>query len=203
MSTCAILVVFALGLMSVYDELWQWYASGVVFGLAGSFLFVVPAPILIGNWFYRRTGLATGVAMAFSGIGAAAFSPLFTLLIGQIGWRATYVVAAVVAAALILPWTLFVFRFSPGKMGLRPYGWTDGESGAEQEADFPVQQGATLRQALPTAAFLLLFLFAGMSSCYGASPILPSQRECRRCSGLASCRSPRWEIYSQKSSWAG
>lgn len=168
MSACAIFVILALGLMSIYDELWQWYASGVVFGLAGSFLFVVPAPILIGNWFYCRAGLATGVAMAFSGIGAAAFSPLFTLLIGQIGWRATYVVAAAIAAVLILPWTLFVFRFSPEKMGLKPYGWVGERPGADQDAGSPLRQGATLRQALPTAAFALLFLFAGMSSCYGA-----------------------------------
>ena len=64
--------------------------SGVVFGLAGSFIFVVPAPILIDNWFKKHKGLALGCAMSFSGIGGAVLSPVFTLLIETFGWREAY-----------------------------------------------------------------------------------------------------------------
>ena len=43
------LVVAAVAAMGLYSEPWQWWISGIVFGLAGSFIFVVPTPILIGN----------------------------------------------------------------------------------------------------------------------------------------------------------
>lgn len=166
MSVSAALVIVALGAMSTYHELWQWYVSGVIFGLAGSFLFIVPAPILIANWFSKKTGMATGIAMAFSGIGAAVFSPLLTWLIGIMGWRSTYLIAAGIMAAMVLPFTLFVFRFSPEKFGMKPYGWEEGLS-TNDTKDLE-KGGVPLRRALPTLAFVCLFVLAGLSSCFGA-----------------------------------
>lgn len=118
------LVVAAVAAMGLYSEPWQWWISGIVFGLAGSFIFVVPTPILIGNWFQSHKGLALGVAMSFSGIGGAVLGPVFTLLIQGLGWREAYFVAAVVMALLVLPWTLFVFKLRPEDVGMKPYGWT-------------------------------------------------------------------------------
>ena len=111
------LVVAAVAAMGLYSEPWQWWISGIVFGLAGSFIFVVPTPILIGNWFQSHKGLALGVAMSFSGIGGAVLGPVFTLLIQGLGWREAYFVAAVVMALLVLPWTLFVFKLRPEDVG--------------------------------------------------------------------------------------
>lgn len=165
MSICTAAVAIALGLMSVYTEVWQWYASGIVFGLAGSFLFVVPTPILIGNWFDKHEGVAVGMAMAFSGIGAAIFSPLLTWFIAEMGWRTTYLIAAIIMAVAILPWTLFVFRFSPQRIGLEPYGHTGKVDPAEEAEHIP---GIPWKKALPTLSFIALFLFAGLCSFYGA-----------------------------------
>jgi len=164
MTVCSVAIIVALGAMSFYTELWQWYLSGIVFGLFGSFVFVVPAPILIGNWFHKKTGLATGIAMAFSGIGAAVFSPMLTALIEAFGWRTTYLIAAAIMAVLVLPWTIFVFRFSPDKMGLKPYGWEEGsEENAKVEGELP---GVPFKKALPTVAFVALLVFAGLCAFY-------------------------------------
>ena len=119
------LVVAAVAAMGFYNEPWQWWISGVVFGLAGSFIFVVPAPILIDNWFKKHRGLALGVAMSFSGIGGALLSPAFTSLIQTVGWREAYIIVAAVIAVLVLPWTLFVFKLHPEDIGMKPYGWTE------------------------------------------------------------------------------
>ena len=164
MTVCSAAVVVALGAMSFYTELWQWYVSGVIFGLFGSFVFVVPAPILIANWFHKKTGLATGVAMAFSGIGAAIFSPVLTALIEAFGWRTTYLIAAVIMAVMVLPWTAFVFRFSPDKLGMKPYGWEEGSSeNSKIEGSLP---GVPFKKALPTVAFVALLVLAGLCAFY-------------------------------------
>ena len=103
LSVSFLLVIAAVAAMGFYTEPWQWWVSGIVFGLAGSFIFVMPAPILIGNWFHTRKGIALGVAMSFSGIGGAILSPVFTLFIQTFGWREAYLIAAVVMGVLVLP----------------------------------------------------------------------------------------------------
>ena len=158
------LVVAAVAAMGLYTQPWQWWVSGVVFGLAGSFIFVVPAPILIDNWFKKHKGLALGCAMSFSGIGGAVLSPVFTLLIETFGWREAYMLAAVVMAVLVLPWTLFVFKLHPEDIGWKPYGWTEEDERREklrvaEHRDLP---GVPVSKALKTVPFVCMFLFAGL-----------------------------------------
>ena len=150
--------------MGFYTEPWQWWISGVVFGLAGSFIFVVPAPILIGNWFHTHRGLALGVAMSFSGIGGAALGPVFTLLIQTVGWREAYFIAAGIMALLVLPWTLVVFKLRPEDMGLKPYGWTEADEQTERvrEERHEGLPGVPLSKALKTVPFVCMFLFSGL-----------------------------------------
>ena len=172
MTAAAIIVIVATGLMSTYTELWQWYVTGTLYGLAGSFLFMVPAPVLLSNWFHKKLGLVTGIAMAASGIGTAIWSPLLTAAIEALGWRTSYLIAAGIAAVLILPFTLFVFRFKPEDIGLKPYGWTP-ETGDQTEK--VILHGATVRKALPTVAFVAVLLFGGLISCCSGFTIqLPS-----------------------------
>lgn len=164
LSAAFTLVVAAVAAMGFYSEPWQWWISGVVFGLAGSFIFVVPTPILIGNWFDSHKGLALGVAMAFSGIGGAVLSPVFTLFIEMLGWREAYLFSSVVMAALVLPWTLFVFKLRPEEVGLKPYGWK-GESECDKESwesGRKVIPGVPLSKAIKTIPFACMFLFAGL-----------------------------------------
>lgn len=158
------LVVAAVAAMGFYTEPWQWWMSGVVFGLAGSFIFVVPTPILIGNWFKAHKGLALGAAMSFSGIGGAVLSPLFTLLIESFGWRHAYLLVAVIMAVLVLPWTLFVFKLRPEDVGCRPYGWTEEDERGEaaRAVDVGDLPGVPVSKALKTVSFVCMFLFAGL-----------------------------------------
>ncbi|MDR2107854.1 MAG: MFS transporter [Coriobacteriales bacterium] len=166
------MAITALGVaaMGTYNEVWQWYVSGVVFGLAGSFIFVVPAPILIINWFKKRTGVVLGIVMMFSGIGGAVLAPVFTYLIELLGWRNSYFLAAVIIALLVLPWTLFVFRFRPSDMGLRPYGWTEQDEQTkdvhERKGTTPSVSGVPFKKAVFSVGFVCMFLFCGLAAYY-------------------------------------
>jgi MFS family permease len=166
-------VCIAEGMMSTYHELWQWYASGVVFGACGSFIFVLPTPLLIGNWFKKRTGLILGIAMSFSGIGTAVFSPLFTLFIATWGWRATYVIVAAIMALLVLPWTLFVFRFRPSDKGMLAFGDSEEDVGKPAGASpaAPGKQklppGIPVRVAVLSVPFACIFILSGCEEYFG------------------------------------
>jgi len=165
LSVAFILVVAGVACMGMYDQVWQWYISGLVFGLAGSFIFIVPAPILIANWFHKRTGIVMGITMCFSGIGGAILAPIFTALIQSFGWRMSYGIAAIILAVLVLPWTLFVLRLHPRDMGLKPYGWTDEDEAAlktRESEQRPTVSGVSAKRAVRSIAFVCMFLFSGL-----------------------------------------
>jgi MFS family permease len=170
------IVCIAFAACGFYNELWQWYLSGVVFGFFGSFIFVVPAPILIVNWFKKRTGIVLGVTMCFSGVGGAILAPVFTHLIEAFGWRTAYMLAALIMAAIVLPWTAFAFRFKPADMGLKPYGWTKDDEKALKERNDNARNapGVPFRKALFSVPFVCMFLFCGLVAYYaGFNSSLP------------------------------
>ena len=63
-------VVFGVSNMAMgtFTELWQWYAAGMIQGIASSFLCMIAAPILLNNWFHKKAGMAVGISAAFSGL---------------------------------------------------------------------------------------------------------------------------------------
>ncbi|HBT94995.1 MAG TPA: hypothetical protein DEB24_02300 [Coriobacteriia bacterium] len=168
LSICMLLVVLALGAMYFYTEAWHWWISGIIFGTAGSFIFIVPAPILITNWFKKRRGLALGFAMCFSGIGGAILSPIYTMVIEAFGWRNGYLVAAVIVGLMVIPWTAFVFKFKPENIGLRAYGWSEEDEriAADVQVNQKTTPGVPVSKALKTIPFVCLFLFAGLIAYY-------------------------------------
>lgn len=109
-------------LLGTFSELWQFYVFGILQGCAASFIGVIPAPILLGNWFYKNTGTAVGISAAFSGLVGMIGSSALGVLIPAYGWRASYMIIGVVVMVLILPFSLFVLRYKPEDKGMLPYG---------------------------------------------------------------------------------
>lgn len=156
----------AFASMGSFRAVWQWYIAGGVLGFSSGFVFLLPAPVMIGNWFKKKSGLAMGLAMACSGIGGAVMNPLGGLFISRFGWRATYVIMAVIALALVLPFSLFVIRFKPADVGAAPYGAEEGDDlpGAGAQA----LSGVSAKTAVRSFSFLCVFLVAGLIS-FGAT----------------------------------
>ncbi|MBQ7797308.1 MAG: MFS transporter [Lachnospiraceae bacterium] len=109
-------------LQGTFTELWQFYVFGIIQGCAASFIGVIPAPILLGNWFYKNTGTAVGISAAFSGLVGMIGSSALGILIPAYGWRASYMIIGVVVIVLILPFSLFILRYRPEDKGMIPYG---------------------------------------------------------------------------------
>lgn len=117
--------------MGTFTELWQWYAAGIIQGFASSFISMIPAPILLANWFHKKTGLAIGISAAFSGLVGMMGSSGLGLSIPAFGWRASYIMIGVLVMALILPMSLFVIRYKPEDKNMLAYG-TEGSAAAKE-----------------------------------------------------------------------
>ncbi len=103
MTTGVLLAVLATAAMSVADTLWLFYVLGFLRGVGCTLFSSTPVTMIIGHWFKRRHGFAIGLVFSFSGIAGAMFSPWFSHLIAQIGWRQTYLVMAICLVAVSLP----------------------------------------------------------------------------------------------------
>ena len=107
------------------------------------------APIFIANWFQKRTGFAVGLYGMLLAILSAILNPCIAAVISAVGWRSAYLVLAVVAAVMILPWTLFVVRFKPERAGAQAL-WLRGRRkpcGRERGRERPrrsLQEGPAL-----------------------------------------------------------
>lgn len=163
LTTCFLVLAATEAAMGLMSELWQWYAAGVVLGVAGALVFVVASTVLIENWFVAKRGTALGIAMCGSGIGGFFFPIFGNFLIETVGWRMAYPSIALAMCVIVLPFTLFVFRLHPSDMGLRPYGAEQGEAMAETRAS---AKGMPARKAIVTLAFVCVFLYAGIEALF-------------------------------------
>ena len=75
------------------------YGIGVGIGVACVY---VPMVAAVGGWFDRQRTTALGFAVAGIGVGTLTIAPLSEWLIDRHGWRTSYVILAVGAAALLM-----------------------------------------------------------------------------------------------------
>jgi MFS family permease len=174
-----VLTAGAFGMSGFYTEIWMWYINGVIFGFFGSFIFVVPVPIMILNWFKKRTGLVMGLVMCFTGIGGILLSPMYAVLIEAFGWRNAYHIAGIVLLVLTVPFTAFVFAMKPSDIGRTAYGEEEAimpkvvDGIAENEAVPGVSgvvrtgPGVPFKQALLSVPFIAMFLLCGLVAFFG------------------------------------
>ena len=163
LSISAVVMALCIGLMSLFQQLWQWYAASFFLGIASAMLLTTSEPIILANWFHEKLGLAIGVSAAFSGLLGMICNMAFERVISLWGWRMGYAIAAAVCAGMILPMTVFVVRLKPEMVGRQPYGI---QRGAEEPEEQPLEMGKAARLALLSA----LFLAAGVTLfCVGFS----------------------------------
>jgi MFS family permease len=159
-SIAIILLSATVVAISRFSGLWEFQLAGLLVGLFGSFIFVLPAATLVGNWFVKRRGLFYGIVMACSGISTAIFSPIINGIIQTSGWRTGYLFMGILSLAVVLPCSLLL-RGKPSELGISPWGYVVGE---QSEEKLPVMRGVSVKRAIFSISFLCLFLFAGIAS---------------------------------------
>lgn len=159
-STAAVVFGVCNVAMGSFHELWQWYVTGLIQGVASSFLCMIPAPILLANWFHKKTGTAVGIAAAFSGLLGMVGSSGLGFTIPAFGWRASYVIVGLLSMAMILPISLFVLRYRPEDKNMRAYGAAEEESGetGEKSDAGTGKKGMGLKEFLKQPVFYVALL---------------------------------------------
>ncbi|MDN4470536.1 nitrate/nitrite transporter [Gordonibacter sp. RACS_AR68] len=142
---------------------WQFMAIGAVMGLTGGMYFLYATPLLMGAWFGKKVlGRYLGIAQLMSGVGGALFPLVFTSLSTVMGWQSAYYLNAILLLCILF-FSLTVFCEDPAKIGLHAFGAEEDEMGESKSLP-----GVPLKFALPTLAFVLLFLGCMLSAFPGS-----------------------------------
>jgi nitrate/nitrite transporter NarK len=149
-------LLFGAGVLSLYFlsvHLWHLYAIFLFLGVVGSATSPVPYSKVISRWFDRQRGLALGLALVGSSMGAAVMPSLAQALITSVGWRSTYVFLGLLSMGVTLPVVGLFLTETPQQMGL----WPDGEARAATAAkQLEPEPGLSSREARYTATFWVL-----------------------------------------------
>ena len=85
-------------------------AHGFMIGFLGNAALFTPLLANTTRWFDRRRGLAVALVASGQGLAGAIWPPVFRYLIETEGWRGAYETFAIVALAIGLPTSVFLFR---------------------------------------------------------------------------------------------
>lgn len=154
-----ILMGMAVASMSqLTGNIYHFYAMYLLIPLLGIGTLPASYSRTIIAWFFRRRGIALGVALAGFGVGAALVPPLGQMLISAYGWRTAYLVFAAMIFLIALPISYFFIRETPQEMGLEIDG--DAQAGNSDSA-----VGLSVGEARKTSSFWLImiaFLLVGL-----------------------------------------
>lgn len=160
----AILAGSALG-MAWAPSIGIEYVLSALRGLSGGVLGFVLITYVLNKWFVAQLGLATSIAMGFSGLAGALFTPVIQPVVAGMGWRAGYVLVAMLTVLLSLPAILLVPSCDPADVGLRPLGAEDEPAptqGAAKEKKPPIKVDHVLWAAV--------VLYASLAGAVSAMP---------------------------------
>lgn len=137
-------------MMSYSRSVYLFYILGNLRGIGVGIGGMVPITVIITNWFDEKHGLATGLALSFSGLAGAIFSPLLSSWITCYGWQMTYRLMAICIFILVFPVLIVPWKINPQEENLLPYGYQ------ERKDTIKIQDK---KISLITISFLCMCLF--------------------------------------------
>lgn len=139
-------------LLSFASNLAIYYIGFVLLALGTSGVGPLPCTTIIAYWFDKKRGLATGIAMAGTGIGGLLAPNLIgRYLLPNMGWQQTYLIMGISLLIIDFIIILLLIKNKPSDMGLLPDGAVEIEAntgGVRGEL-----MGKTYNEAKNTSAF--------------------------------------------------
>lgn len=123
----ALLFSGALAIIAITPSLW---VMMLALFLPAAFGFMAIGPLttstLAARWFFKRRGLALGIAAVATSGGGLVVVPLLSHAIQAYGWRTALLYEAGIIAAIIIALTLVVLRDNPDAAGLGDHSENQG-----------------------------------------------------------------------------
>lgn len=156
----------ALGILSILlsqsRSLPYFLGLYAVSGVAQAAATLIPISLVVSNWFSARRGMALGIVMTGTGMGAMVMVPVTSFIVVNWGWRTSYVIMGCIIIGVSVPVNLLFVRTRPSEKGLMP----DGELIKEPTAA-AVAGGLSVAEALRTKTFWLIGIMMALFGLVG------------------------------------
>ena len=183
--------IMGLGAMSFYvaDGPWGLFLALTALRLTGHGAVELIGVNLVSHWFYLKRGFALGLSALGHSFSFAVFPPFTLWLIGQVGWRQSWVWLGVCIWVLLIAPAVFLVHSRPERLGLHP-------DGVEPPVDAPKpligrtpasETDKTLAEALHTRVFWILALLMASFSVF-ATAVIFNQVPFLQSQGLSAAR---------------
>lgn len=166
-------LLVSLGLVSATQTTkpWHLYVTLGAMTVGGTVILTYTGhAMFLPHWFFRRRGLAIGIAFSGVGVGSVVIFPWLQGIIAAAGWRQACWVLAAIILAVVLPLNALFQRKRPADLGLLPDGSLAPAttSGAEPVAVHSRDHGWTFFRAVRSAPFWWLVVgnFCAMVAWY-------------------------------------
>lgn len=158
--------------MSFSTTLPMFYFAGILIGWGLSIATVIPASILMLNWFGDKRGGALGIILASTGIGAMVFSPFVIYFIDLKSFEYTLAFSGIILAVLLVPIAVFVIREKPTIQNKEK---SQAETTYEEQKQGQ-KSGLSLKEARKTLTFYFCTITVAMYSIVfvGVTYFIPS-----------------------------
>ena len=152
---------------------WHFVVSAALLGFAAGLGIYTLVPLVVSEWFEAPGGYI-GLATACGGLGGIVFSPILAWVIRESGWQAGYLLIAAVALLVMLPVGIFLIRFRPAELGLKPTP-ARRESKSRSPGTPAMDTGVPPRDAVRMPVFyLIICLFVAAALVSGAYTHVPA-----------------------------
>ena len=153
MLTGAAAMGLGLATAAFAQSLWPIYLGlGVLAGVASTAALFLPCIALVSNWFTRLRGRALGLATLGPTLSGVVIPVLLSLLVDEVGWSASLLLAAAVATVVLLPVIWFFVLDRPEDCGQLP----DGDPDTPRTPDVKSGETWTIRRAVRSPRVWLL-----------------------------------------------
>jgi MFS family permease len=172
-------LVVVCALLSLVNELWQFYLLAGVYGAAVSGGGVVTGPQLTSNWLHKRRGMVIGLLLAGTALGGSLLTVVGERVMAAYdSWRPSWLVIAALMTIAVAVTVLFV-RTRPEDRGQMIDGVTDlaeleRAEGRKTARVYKCLDPWTAGQAVRTPSLWLLVLVYGLCN-YTYLGTLPHQ----------------------------
>ncbi|KPU44341.1 putative sulfoacetate transporter SauU [Oxobacter pfennigii] len=162
--------------MALYSQCTTLTGFYIIAVFVGGFLpgcTILPASVVVNNWFVKRKGFALGITMGFGSIAAAIMNPIIASITPTLGWQKIYLILGTTILIVGILITLFI-QDHPSKAGLSPYGAE--EIGSTQTKPQEVLTGVTYKNAIKSIPFWLVTIgiVLGMIGITGVNAHIPA-----------------------------
>jgi MFS family permease len=142
----AAMVALSFLALSRADSAAAFFVIFIVLGVGITGSTIIPAALVITNWFRERRGLALGIAFAGIPLGGTGVTILASWIVQRSGFRAGYLAMAIPIVVVVIPLLALFMRTAPEAEEARP-------APGAAEAELP---GLEVREALGSRSFWMI-----------------------------------------------